>query len=214
MAVTLEQVEKLREKAHVSYEQARQVLEQAQGDMLEALILLERQGLLRPEGQGSSYSTRPSQTGAPDPDASQSGGERNGPEPRRSLVFVRPGEGAGAGKSRRASFREQVRDLLAAGADLLRHATVNQFQVWRREELMTTMPVLILILLVVVAFWVSVPLLVLGLFCGCKYRFAGPDLDENQAGKTVNRAADAIQGMVEQVKDEFQKAARGEKHHK
>ena len=34
MAVTLEQVEKLREKSGLSYEQARQLLEQTGGDLL------------------------------------------------------------------------------------------------------------------------------------------------------------------------------------
>lgn len=212
MAVTLEQVEKLREKADISYEQARQVLEQTQGDLLEALILLEQQGMLRPEGQGASYSTRPGQTGDAGLGASPSGCGHSGAQERRGAAFgLVPSRPGGEKKAGRPGFWDQARELLAAGLDLLRHATVNQFQVWRQGEMMTSMPVLILILLVVAAFWISVPLLVLGLFWGCKYRFAGPDLDENQAGETVNRAAETIHGMVEQVKDGFRKAARREK---
>ena len=38
MAVTLEQVERLREEADLSYEEARALLEQTQGDLLEALL--------------------------------------------------------------------------------------------------------------------------------------------------------------------------------
>ena len=44
MAITLEQAEKLREKADVTLEEAKAALEAADGDLLDALIWLERQG--------------------------------------------------------------------------------------------------------------------------------------------------------------------------
>ena len=50
MEITLELVERLREKADVSYEEARAVLEEADGDLLDALILLERRGRIPPGG--------------------------------------------------------------------------------------------------------------------------------------------------------------------
>jgi len=208
MAVTLEQVERLREKADISYEQARQVLEQTGGDLLEALILLERQGCLRTGSESAYFTTRPAgaadQQAAPPP---PKGGGR-----RRSLIpAVQERSGR---KEGRPGFWAQLRELLAAGLDLLRHATVNQFQVWRQGEIMTSMPVLILILLVVVAFWVSVPLLLLGLIFGCKYTFAGPDLDDNQVGETVNHVAHTIGDVVEQVKDELTRAVRDHEKNK
>ena len=42
--ITLEQVEKLRTHANVSYEDARAALEATGGDMLEAIIRLEKEG--------------------------------------------------------------------------------------------------------------------------------------------------------------------------
>ena len=54
MAVTLEQVEALRARAEVSYEEARAALEDSGGDLLDALISLERAGKLRPDGAPSS----------------------------------------------------------------------------------------------------------------------------------------------------------------
>ena len=46
--ITLEQVEQLRTKADVTYEEARQALEAANGDLLDAVILLELQGKVKP----------------------------------------------------------------------------------------------------------------------------------------------------------------------
>ena len=45
MEITLERVERLREKSGLSYEEARALLERCHGDLLDALIELERQGL-------------------------------------------------------------------------------------------------------------------------------------------------------------------------
>ena len=57
MEITLEQVERLREKADVSYAQAKQALEYSGGNLLDALIYLEEQGAI-PRPQGAYYSTR------------------------------------------------------------------------------------------------------------------------------------------------------------
>lgn len=44
----LEQVEQLRARAHVSYDEAKKALDEAQGELLDALILLETQGKVAP----------------------------------------------------------------------------------------------------------------------------------------------------------------------
>jgi len=48
MKVTIEKVDKLVERADVSYEVAKEALESANGDLLDAVILLEREGRLGP----------------------------------------------------------------------------------------------------------------------------------------------------------------------
>lgn len=47
MSVTLEQIEILRERARVTYAEAKEVLEKCNGDILEALIMLEGQAKVR-----------------------------------------------------------------------------------------------------------------------------------------------------------------------
>ena len=55
-----EKVEKLREKANVTFEEAKAALEEANGDLLDAMILLEKQG--KADAQRESYSTKESDT--------------------------------------------------------------------------------------------------------------------------------------------------------
>ena len=50
--VDFEQVQKLREYANISYEEAKKALEEANGDMLEAVINLEYQNSIKPPETG------------------------------------------------------------------------------------------------------------------------------------------------------------------
>ena len=43
----LEMIEKLRERADISYEEAKEILDRAEGDLLEAIVLLEKEGRMR-----------------------------------------------------------------------------------------------------------------------------------------------------------------------
>ena len=52
----LEKVEKLRERANVSYEEAKEALEKSNGDLLDAIVYLERQGKVKAPEQ-TTYST-------------------------------------------------------------------------------------------------------------------------------------------------------------
>lgn len=47
MSVTLEKIEILREKANVSYAEAKEILEKSNGDVLEAILLLEKDAKIR-----------------------------------------------------------------------------------------------------------------------------------------------------------------------
>lgn len=63
MNITVEQVEKVRACTGVTFEKARDALEQTGGNVLDAVILLEREGQ-RKEAEGS-YSTRPEELRRP-----------------------------------------------------------------------------------------------------------------------------------------------------
>ena len=67
MEVTMELVEQLRRYADVSFADAKAALEATQGDILNALILLEEQGKIGPSGVGTARSD----PHAPDPLAAQ-----------------------------------------------------------------------------------------------------------------------------------------------
>ena len=65
MEITLELVERLREKAPVSYTLAKEALEYSGGNLLDALIYLEEKGAI-PRQEGAYYSTK-GETAPPPP---------------------------------------------------------------------------------------------------------------------------------------------------
>jgi hypothetical protein len=49
MSINLEQIDELRKRANVSYEDAKNALEHCSGDLIEALVFLEKQNKIKPE---------------------------------------------------------------------------------------------------------------------------------------------------------------------
>lgn len=110
----------------------------------------------------------------------------------------------------RREGREAVRDFGAVLRSLLRHGMDNHLQVWRRGVCICTVPVLILILLSIVAFWITLPLVLVGLVCGCRYRFAGPDLDNTTVNDVMENLSRTVDGFKEEAKDEVKRRRKGD----
>ena len=186
MEITLEQVERLREKANVSYGQAKQALEYSGGNLLDALIYLEEQGVI-PRPEEAYYSTR---------------SETPPPPPPQAPAPVEPPQAKKGRKGGKRSLLQKIRRLLLD----------NELEIWRRGEPVTALPVLIVILLVVFAFYVTLPALILGLFLGFRYQISGPDLEDDTINGVMDSMADTAAGVGQQVMDELR--AQHEKYQK
>ena len=71
---------------------------------------------------------------------------------------------------------------------------------------------LILLLLLCCAFWVTALVLVLGLFLGFRYRFSGPDLEREDLNNMIGSVADTAADLGRQVMDELR--TQHDKHNK
>jgi len=164
-----EMVEKLREKANVSYEEAKAALEATDWNLLDALVLLENQGKVT---GGTDYSTK----SQPDDDF-----------PRRH-DHSRCHENAG-----------RVGRQVASGLNSMgRYFVVFS----RKGEDLFELPVLVVILLLIFAFWFTVPVLVLGLFFGFKYSLKGV---ANAGVEKVNRVMDKASEVADNIVSEVRK---------
>ncbi len=176
--VSLEQVEKLREKANVSFEAAKAALEATGGDLLEALILLERQGKVDAPSDGGGYYNSAKTAQEPRPE----------PEP------ARPTNGE--------TFGGLMKRLGRFCSKLLHKGNTNTFEVYRYDQLKANLPITALVLMLVFMFWITIPLLIVGLFFNFHYRFSGPDLGRDDVNNAMNSASKAAEDIKRSVQEQ------------
>ena len=171
MAVTLQQVEELRAIAKVSYADAKAALEASGGDLLDAMILLERQGKVGDSGV-EGYNTVP---GPETPE--QDGEEPDAARPGRSLTgWVK------------WLWQVLVENHFEAYP---KNRPEDAFQV----------PLAALAALLVLAWYVVVILVIAGFFLGWRYRFAGPQLGRREVNDVMDSIDDTAENVAENIKD-------------
>ena len=171
--ITIEQVETLRAKANVSYDEAKAALEAVNGDLLDAVILLERQGKI-PQS-GGFYSGEKTPEAAP----TQTNERTN----RRT----------------RETFGGLLSRLGRAFSRLVHKGNTNSFEILRHDETKAEFPVTVLALLAIIAFPATVFFLILGMFLGFRYRFNGPDLGKSTVNDPIDQVADAAEELKNNI---------------
>ena len=197
----IEKITKLAEKTGVSMEEAKAALEAAGYDLLDAAIALERKG--RTDSTAGTYHAGDAaytaaeqyhasqaaagqaqicQDTAKDADqditsgasAKASSGTADGNETMDADFREITAERTEDSKERRSGNRSKSIDrFLEALKNLLNTLAKAMFQVERKGEEILSVPVLVLVLAIIFAFWVIVPILVIGLFLDCRYHVAG-----------------------------------------
>lgn len=174
---TLEKVELIREKCDVSYEEARQALDDANGDVLDAIIELERQGKARP--QSAAYSTAEDQTHTVSDEMAQAQADYHK-------------------SSRRSRFGERAEQLGDYLRHVLRRSVEVSFVADRNGDRVLDMPVLVLVI-ALVALPVTLPLLIVGLFFGFRYHFDGMNTVTVDVNDVMDKAAGAADSIKKDV---------------
>ena len=188
---TLEQVEQLRKIANVSYADAKEALEASGGDMLEAMIYLEKKGKVDPPQDNGSYNS-----------AEHTGGRYEREYETYAMELRRQTQ------EKDGSFKEAMSSLWNWICRICHKGVINHLVVKRFGKELFTVPVLLVILLAVFAFWGCIPLLIIGLFFNFSYSFRGPDLERESINRVMDTASDAAEDLKNTVKKEMQDDGR------
>ena len=179
----LEKVEKLREKADVSFAEAKEALDAANGDILDALIHLENQGKSTIPAGGGFFSG----SGTPAPEWDTARG--NDGDSKTGNSSGNTGE----------SFGDMLKRFGRFCMMLARKGNNNFLEAKKDGEQKFSCPVTIVLLFVVFFFWVTAPLFIISLFFGFRYSFRGAELGK----KSINQVMDNASDIVEDVKQKF-----------
>lgn len=181
--VTLEQVEKLREYADISYDEAKTALENADGDILQALIDLEHQGKAKPPQGGGQYSSG---------SITVSGNDRK-------EEYKKEKSQSGSKSGEKSAFSRNMKRFFSWLGEIIHKGNMNALVVEKNGESVMRLPITVLVLLLIFAFWIVVPLLIIGLFFSFRYYFQGPDIRSTR----VNDAMDSVANAAEEIKNDM-----------
>ena len=145
----LEMVEKLREKANVSYEEANEALEACDWDLLDALLMLESEGRLH-EMEEAAYTTRNEQ-----------------PEPAPET------------KARKPKDKGLIATLLQGLGNLIRKGNAVNFQIKKNNEVRLSLPLTVVVIALVFMFWWMLIAAAVAMCFGYRYSIQGLSIDEN-----------------------------------
>ncbi|MDL2233608.1 ubiquitin [Ruminococcaceae bacterium OttesenSCG-928-L11] len=178
----LELVEKLRQLASVTYDEAREALDNCDNDLLEAVIYLEKRGKVPPPTGGGKFSSK----------------EEPGPKTGYSgySTYI-----SGPTHTSHGSFGATLRRLVDWLIKLFNKSLTNVFEVKRHDSVVFTLPVIVLIILACAVFWPTVSLLILGLFFDFRYSFRGPE--KPSGNSSINDLLEEIEKAADSLKSEI-----------
>jgi hypothetical protein len=170
--VTLEMVERLREKAGVSFELAKEALENSGGDLLDAMIYLERMGHIPPP---------------------PSGGYSSGAGEAHTEAHHEPPKSAGR------TARDMLGQIGRACLRLLQIGNTNCIEVTKGGRYILACPITVFVVLLIFGFWVVVPLMAVGLFFGFRYQVVGKELGSDAVNKVMDDVADKAEELKNNI---------------
>lgn len=159
--ITIEQIDELRKRLNVTYEEAKEALEACNGDMLEAIIYLEKNH----EEKRNSSSEQSKEEHCED------------------------------------SFSKSLGKLINWCKGVIKKGNSNHIIIQKNDNVILRLSLTIFFLVVVIAPYISIPLMLIALFTGHKFSFQGKDVENTKA----NSAMDKMSQAAENIKSEIAK---------
>ena len=196
MSISFEQADALRQHTGVSYGEAKAALEAASGDMLEAIILLEKQGKVGAP-PGGTFVTGGGQI-HPDTGVGKAPSRLGAEESRPKQEFYLESPQ----KDRDSTLGRQLKSLWRAFCRLVHKGNINNFEIYRNGRKVVSLPINVLVLALCFFFWLTLPALVVGLFFSFRYRFYGPDIGRDTLNRVMDKAAETAEQMKQSVQED------------
>lgn len=171
-------VDKLKEKANISYEEAKNALENSNWDMLDAMLYLEEHGRVKKPSVSIFYTNESKESYT-------SQGE---------VANIREDKEGNNFKSKN-NF-EGIFEAICKAIDTLNNIFV---EIRRSGRVLLNIPLTVLILLLFFAFWIVIPLIIVGLFFDVEFLVSSKKVNVDKINKVFNE----ISKMVKDIKRKF-----------
>lgn len=174
----LKLVDKLKNKANISYEEAKDVLEKSNWDMLEAMLYLEAHGKVEKPSLSIFYTNESKES------YNENGEEVNLKEDTNENNF-----------ENKNSF-EGVFEAICKAIDTCNNIFI---EIIRNSRVILKIPFTVLIVLLFFAFWIVIPLMIIGLFFNIEFLVSSKKIDVDK----INKVFKETSKVVKDVKGKF-----------
>ncbi|MBR4184052.1 MAG: hypothetical protein IKQ56_09570 [Lachnospiraceae bacterium] len=171
-----EKVERLVAKANVTYEDAKKALEESNGDMLDAMIYLEKQGKVKAPSQ-SSFNT----------------GNSGNDQYKDVADAVHRSEGSNI-----KSVFKSIGETVGRG---IKYTLDNYLVITRNGNEIFRLPLCAAIIILLIGWEILLIIMLISLFFDCRYKIVG----KNNAGE-VNHIFDQAADLAGKAKEKFTEA--------
>lgn len=177
-----EMVELLRQKANVTYEEAKAALEAAQWDLLDAIVLLEREGKV-PE-EDARFTTK------------QKSEEKE--EEKK--------------KKRETAFKDGAKSVGGVFRRMLNYGNRNFVVASRDGREILSLPLTAFVLLLIFPpFWLVVGVMIVGLFFGVRYSLRGEHPANDKVNEYIHKAENAAERARQEWQENRDEASKEDK---
>lgn len=204
-----EMVEKLSEKKGITLAQAKEVLEKCNWDILDAMIYLEKNPInttaqqttvnLNKEQPQANAENVQTAYGIPNSNCGQQGAYSTPQGANGTQQTYTVPNGSQCESAKGVSFSEMLGRFFGFVGKIITKGLENSVIISKDEKEVANIPVIVMVLLVLFAFWIVVPIMVIGLFLNFKYTFRGSIDYKEKANDMLNKAAKA----TEKIKSDF-----------
>jgi hypothetical protein len=174
----LKLVDKLKNKANISYEEAKDALEKSNWDMLEAMLYLEAHGKVQKPSISIFYTNESKES------YNENGEEVNLKKDTNENNF-----------ENKNSF-EGVFEAICKAIDTCNNIFI---EIIRNSRVILKIPFTVLIVLLFFAFWIVIPLMIIGLFFNMEFLVSSKKIDVDK----INKVFKETSKVVKDVKGKF-----------
>lgn len=177
----LDLVDKLKDKANISYENAKIALENSNWDILDAMLYLEGRGIVEGPSVSVFYSNE----------------YKESYDNKQEEAYSNDNINKNNSKS-----KDNFEGIFEAICKVIDNCNNIFFQIKKDSRVIVKIPLTVVVVLLFFAFWIIIPLVIVGLFFDIEFMLSSKRFDTNKIDK-VNIIFSKISNGVKDIKKKF-----------
>lgn len=178
----IELVDKLRDKTNISYEEAKNALENNNWDILDAIVYLEEQGIIKKPNVSTFYTNK----------------YKESYKTQEEVIKVNESENSNNSKSR--NDFEGIFEVICKVIDTWNNIFI---EIGRKNRVFLKIPFTVLIVLFIFTFWITIPLIVVGLIFDIEFLVSSKKINTDKVNKIFSDISKDIKKIKEKIKKGF-----------